>query len=144
MTDPLTLTTLRNKRDEITAAVKSYEKRLEQARRDLHHVNATIRIFEAGSDPTDFPVHMSTRLLFRRGEIATFCKAELAKDGQLDTRELARRLMRSKALDEGNEPLRITVTYRATQALRFEAKRGGVQSNKPRGGVCVWTLNSKT
>jgi hypothetical protein len=87
---------------------------------------------------------MSTRLLFRRGEIATFCKAELAKDGQLDTRELARRLMRSKALDEGNEPLRITVTYRATQALRFEAKRGGVQSNKPRGGVCVWTLNSKT
>jgi hypothetical protein len=58
----------------------------------------------------------------------------------LDTRELARRLMRSKALDEGDEPLRITVTYRTTQALRHEAKRGGVVSTETRNGVCLWRL----
>ena len=138
MADPTILVTLRAKRDEITAAIGSYEKRLEQARRDLHHVNATIRVFEAGDNPTENPVYVSTRLLFRPREIATFCKAALAQEGPLDTRELARRLMRSKALDEGDEPLRITVTYRVTQALRHEAKRGGVQNTGMHKGVSIW------
>jgi hypothetical protein len=42
-----TVTTLRAKREEISASVKLYEDRIKQARPDLAHVNACIKIFEA-------------------------------------------------------------------------------------------------
>ena len=43
-----TVTTLIGKRDEIEAAITNYERRLEQARVDLAHVNAVISIFRSG------------------------------------------------------------------------------------------------
>ena len=38
------------KRDEITAAIANYERRLAQARADLAQVNACITIFEASGE----------------------------------------------------------------------------------------------
>jgi len=40
MTEIRTVTTLRRKRDEITAIIKLYERQLKQAHADLAHVNA--------------------------------------------------------------------------------------------------------
>jgi hypothetical protein len=45
MAEIRTVTTLRYKRDEIVASIKLYERQLEQARADLAHVMAAIRIF---------------------------------------------------------------------------------------------------
>ncbi len=45
MAESQTLVVLRNKRDEIERAIVAYEKELAQARRDLAHVNATLRMF---------------------------------------------------------------------------------------------------
>jgi hypothetical protein len=42
-----TVTTLKRKREEIAASIKLYEKQIAQARSDLAHVTAAIRIFEA-------------------------------------------------------------------------------------------------
>jgi hypothetical protein len=42
-----TVTTLKRKRAEIAASIKLYEKQLAQARSDLAHVEATMRIFAA-------------------------------------------------------------------------------------------------
>jgi len=47
MAEIRTDTTLRRKRDEITAVIKLYERQLAQARADLAHVNAAMRVFEA-------------------------------------------------------------------------------------------------
>ncbi len=43
-----TVTTLKYKRDEITRSIAAYEKKLNQARADLAHIIAAIRIFEQG------------------------------------------------------------------------------------------------
>jgi hypothetical protein len=40
MAEIRTVTTLRRKRDEISASIRLYEKKLEQARADLAHVTA--------------------------------------------------------------------------------------------------------
>jgi hypothetical protein len=63
-----TVTTLRFKRDEIAASVRLYERQLEQAKADLQHVLAAIRIFEASGNPNDATRYMDVHRLFRRGE----------------------------------------------------------------------------
>jgi hypothetical protein len=45
MADPQVLTTLRRKQAEIENAIAAYEKRAEEARRDLVAINAAIRLF---------------------------------------------------------------------------------------------------
>ncbi|HKH81796.1 MAG TPA: hypothetical protein VKA03_09365 [Methylovirgula sp.] len=54
MAEIRTVTTLRSKRDEIVSSIRLYEKQLEQARSDLAHINAVIRVFEATGDPKGY------------------------------------------------------------------------------------------
>src|SRR6185369_13922640 len=55
MADPQVLTTLRRKQDEIENAIAAYEKRAEEARRDLAAINAAIRIFDVNPKPSMSP-----------------------------------------------------------------------------------------
>ncbi len=72
MAEIRTVTTLRSKRDEIVSSIRLYEKQLEQARSDLAHINAVIRVFEATGDPKDMPryvdVHRDDECQTRRDE----------------------------------------------------------------------------
>ena len=57
MAEPHSLWILRRKRDDIEAAIATYESKIEDARRDLAAVAATLRLFElngkrASSPPT--------------------------------------------------------------------------------------------
>lgn len=139
MADSHVVSTLTRKRDEIERAIATYEKKLDQARRDLSHVNATLRLFAINGEPSEFPVYVDLHRLFRRGEIVALCKEAIAKEGPLDTRELALRVIRTKGLDEADKPLRVSITYRIVQALRLQQKRGGIGSDGKRRGVRVWT-----
>ena len=56
MQETRTVTTLRRKRDEISASIRMYEKKIAQARADLAHVAAAILMFEA----SDRPISLST------------------------------------------------------------------------------------
>jgi len=140
--DPQILITLRRKRDEVERAIAAYEKQIEAARRDLAHINAILRMFESPEKRTEFPVYVDTLRLFRRGELVTICKKALAKEGPLDTRELALRAIRAKGLDESDAVLRTSITYRIVQAMRLQWKRGRVESPNRRGGVRMWRLKS--
>ncbi len=77
MADPQIVNTLRNKRDQIERAIKAYEKQITDARADLSHINATLRLFEVGGERTQFPVHMGLARLFKRGELFGLCKMAL-------------------------------------------------------------------
>jgi hypothetical protein len=68
MAEIRTVTTLQRKRKQIAASIKLYEKQLAQARSDLAHVEATIRIFAASGRPADIARYVDTYRLFRRGE----------------------------------------------------------------------------
>jgi hypothetical protein len=144
MADPQIVTTLQRKRDAIEKAIGTYEKKIEAAKLDLAHVNATLRMFEAPEGRTEFPVYVDTLRLFRRGEIVTICKDALAKEGPLDTRELALRVIRANGLDEADSVLRTSIAYRIVQALRLQWKRGRVESPEKRSGVRIWRRTSRS
>jgi hypothetical protein len=141
MADPQVLSTLRRKRDDIEAAIAAYTKKVEEAKRDLSAVAATIRLFELNGEPQQFPAYVEIGRLWKRGEIVAVCREALAKEGPLDTRELALRVIRAKGLDDGDGVLRKTVAYRIVQALNIAAKRrtiadAGRQKNVRRWDVC--------
>lgn len=141
MTDPQIVTTLRRKRDEMEAAIRAYEKKTEALRRDLAHVNATLRMFELNGEHEVFPVHMDLTRLFKRGEVFRICREALesAPEG-LDTRELALAVIRAKGMDEGDAVLRKAINYRIVQAMRMQELRGRVFGNGKRKGVRIWRV----
>ena len=69
MPGPQVLTTLTTKRQDIQSYIRDLERRLEQAKHDLAHVNATIRLFEVGDRQQQFPAYVNMRSLYRKGEL---------------------------------------------------------------------------
>ena len=140
MTDPQIIVTLTRKRNQIEATIAAYEKKIEAAKRDLAHVNATIAMFEAPEGRTQFPVYMDTLRLFKRGEIVSLCKAALIKEGAQDTRQLALYVIEAKGLNGEDAVLRRSIAFRVVQAMRLQAKRDMVKQLPKRKGVSMWRL----
>jgi hypothetical protein len=124
-----TVTTLRRKRDEISASIRLYDKQLSQARSDLAHITAVLRIFDASGSPKDMGRYVDHYRLFRRGEAWTICAAALAK-GPHDTRQLALELMKAKGMDLGDSVL--AKAHRAP-AYSFAADARATRSSEERG-----------
>jgi hypothetical protein len=140
MSEIRTVTTLRRKRDEISASIRLYERQLGQARADLASVTAAIKIFEASGDPRDMTRYVDTHRLFRYGEMWTLCRAALAKNGPMTTRELALHVMKAKGFDIGDRVLAKGIGYRLIQALSNHKDRRRLEMIGKRHGVCVWRL----
>lgn len=139
MAEPQVLSTLRRKRSEVESFIAKLEKQIDTAKRDLSAINATIHIFEVNGEPSEFPAYVEIHRLFKRGEMTAICRAALAQEGPLDTRELALRVIRAKGLDEGDKALRQTIALRIVQALRIQARCGLLESGIRRG-VRLWHL----
>jgi hypothetical protein len=140
MAEIRTVTTLRYKRDEIVASIKLYERQLEQARADLAHVLAAIRIFEASGNPKDIPKYIDIHRLFRRGETWALCKAALATNGSMTTKELALELMKAKILETGDKVLARALGMKLVNSQRKQELRGQLVCEGKRKGVSVWRL----
>ncbi|MGC1863520.1 MAG: hypothetical protein WA733_20970 [Methylocystis sp.] len=140
MTEIRTVTTLRRKRDEITAVIKLYERQLAQARADLAHVNAAMRVFEA-EGTRDFQAYIDVHRVFSYREKWPLCEAALREHGPMTTKELALHLMAAKGLDTDDNVLARTIANRLIHSLRMQAMRGRVLMDGKRKGVCVWAIN---
>lgn len=139
MSEIRTVTTLRHKRDEIAASIRLYEQQLAQARADLAHVTAAIRIFEASGDPKGMARYVDTHRLFKRGEPIALCKEALTS-GPKTTRELAKHVMAAKGLDVGDKVLAKGIGQQLIHALRMQNQRGGIVMIGKRHGLSVWRL----
>lgn len=133
----LVIDTLKRKQAEIIGSITNHQAAIAQAKHDLAHVNATMKILE-GSD-TNRRAYIVSQGFFARGEIAAICQRHLA-DGPLNTRELAERVMSEKGLDPSDVPLRNSVVYEVVQALRHAFRRHAVVMVEKRRGLCVWRL----
>jgi hypothetical protein len=141
MAEPQIVNTLRSKRDELERIISSYEKSAIAARRDLAHVNATLELFERNGTPNAYPSRLSIVRMFKRGEIFGLCKAALAEAPEgLDTRELARAVIRAKGMDEADGVLRKAIGYRIVQTMLRQEARGHVMGAWKRRGIRVWSL----
>lgn len=128
---------LNRKRKEIMGAIRAYEAQIAQAKHDLAHITAAIKILE-GSDANK-RTYIAGRGFFDKGEIATIAQRHLA-EGPLNTRQLAERVMGEKELDPTDAALRNSVVYKTVQALRQAKRRRKVQMLEKQGGMCLWAL----
>jgi hypothetical protein len=136
MTEPLVIQSLKDKRAEIHGRISAYQAQIAQAKHDLAHVNAAIRLF------TD-PEHQRARYMvshgfFKKGEVADVCVRHLGIDGELSTRVLAERVMVERKLDATDTTLRNSVVFKVVQALRHAARRKLVRMVGKQKGMCVW------
>jgi len=140
MAEIRTVTTLRGKRDEITATIANYEKRLAQCHADLSHINAAISIFEASGGAKGFPAYVDIHRLFKRGEPMALCRECLA-DGPKNTRQLALYVIKAKGLDPGDKVLAKSIGLRLIHALRLQWKTGRLIAKPGRDKAAkVWEL----
>ncbi|TRD14536.1 hypothetical protein [Palleronia caenipelagi] len=135
----LVIQTLNRKRAEILGAIKRHEAQIAQAKHDLAHINATLKILDGPSDGSR--AYIVSQGFFAKGEIAEICQRHLA-DGPLNTRELAERVMAEKGLEITDTPLRNSVVYKVVQALRHARRRDAVRMLEKRKGCCVWSTRT--
>lgn len=123
MAEIRTVTTLQHKRDEIRASIRMYEAKIAQARSDLSHVTAVLRLFEASRRGQDLARYMDSYRLFKRGEPWAICTATLA-NGALGTKELMLELMKAKDMDLRDGVLAKPIGHRLIHSLRKREERG--------------------
>ncbi len=91
MSEPLVIQALKDKRAEIHGRINAYQAQIAQAKHDLAHINASIRLFtDVESQRARYVVSHG---FFKKGEIADICVRHLEVNGELTTRQLAERVM---------------------------------------------------
>lgn len=136
-----TVTTLRRKRREIEDTITSYQKQIEQARADLAHIVAVIRVFEASGAPGELPRYADLHRVFKRTEAMELCREALAKRGPQTTLQLAAFVMDARGLDATDKVMRQAVAYKLVHALRMAHKRGTLaDAGRAKGNVRIWAL----
>ncbi len=140
MGEPLSISILRKKRDQVRTMVAAYEAKLKEAQVDLAHINATLRLFEAAGEPSDFPAYVDLNRVFRRGETTRICLEALRNEGPLDTREIGLRVLRAKGIDETDVILRNGVNFRVIHALTRSEKRGLIVKIGKSKRAFVWRI----
>ncbi|MFY9640176.1 MAG: hypothetical protein WA384_02130 [Rhodomicrobium sp.] len=80
--------------------------------------------------------YMVSHGFFKKGEIADICMLHLGVDGQLTTRELAKRVMFERKLDATDVTLRNSVVFKVVQALRHAKRRNLVRMLEKQKGTC--------
>ncbi len=136
MNEPLIIQTLQGKRSEIHGRIAAYEAQIAQAKHDLAHINATIRLF---TEPDKQRArYMVSHGFFKKGEIADICVRHLEVAGEMTTRELAERVMVERKLDASDGTLRNSVVFKVVQALRHAKRRRLVRMVEKRKGMCIW------
>jgi hypothetical protein len=136
MAEPHVVSTLTNKRNEIEARIAAYEREIENARRDLAAINATLALF---LQEGELRPHMGLSRMFRRGELFQLCKGALEAAGSpLDTRELAKAVAEAKDLDGQDRVLRKAIALSIVNVMARQAKRGMIVAVGRQRGVRIW------
>lgn len=144
MAEIRTVTTLTAKRDEIEGVIAAYEKKLDQARADLSHINAVITLMGIEGEPLDYVPHTDIHRLFRYGEMLKLAVASL-KDGPLTSGQVSMAIMKAKGFDTRDRVLLKRLSLRVTYALNGACQRRAVKVDgheKVHGkrAVRIWAL----
>ncbi len=141
MSTPLIVTQLLLKRAEIEAQIKSIEDRLGQARADLLHVAATVRLFDPTAIDRPATVYHGATKAMRRSDLFALCKAALeASPEPLCTRQLARHVITAEGWDSDDHRLRLAITHKVGLMMKRFEKRGTVRSVGTRERATLWRL----
>jgi hypothetical protein len=126
---PVAVNALRNKRAEITGMIAMHEREVDRLRAELVHVDATLRLFDPGTDPDDitalrrFPRRTE---YFARGEVTKRVYDALRGTAEVRAQDLADQAMRDKGLPEADRAQRREFTYRFLNVMGDMKRRGNL------------------
>jgi hypothetical protein len=110
------------KRAELAGLIKDLEKRTKQARVDLSHIDATLRLFDPDIRPTSIRAKnpaVKRLSYFEPGEMSRLCREAVwaAKGDALSANDIVLGVMQAKGLDAADDKLRQDLTRRFLWAL---------------------------
>ncbi len=125
----MVVSALREKRAKLAGCIVQLERRLDQRRADLTHIDGVLRLFAPESDPETIRPKRTYRRTryFARNELSRLCR-EVLRDGRLlSTDEIAGCVMETKGFDGADSSLRTAVCNQALTTLRALRKREAVE-----------------
>jgi hypothetical protein len=132
MADPHVISALREKRALLAGLIEKLERKLEQHRADLTHIDGVLRLFQPDRDPGEIKAKRTyarrTRY-FARNELSRLCMDALrdADGALLTTDAIAGRIIEAKGFDAADAALRKAIGEQALALLRSLRKRGTVE-----------------
>src|SRR5258708_4152129 len=107
MADPHVISALREKRALVAGLIEKLERKLEQHRADLTHIDGVLRLFQPDRDTGEIRpkrTYVRRTRYFARNELSRLCMDALrAADGKLMTTEqIAEQVMELKDFDAGD------------------------------------------
>lgn len=124
---PVAVNALRNKRAEITGLIAMHEREVDRLRAELVHVDATMRLFDPGTDPDDiaalrrFPRRTE---YFSRGEVTKRIYDALRDAPEVLAQDIADQAMRDKGLPETDRAQRREFVNRFLNVMGDMKRRG--------------------
>jgi hypothetical protein len=131
MADPHVISALREKRALVAGLIEKLERKLEQHRADLTHVDGVLRLFQPDRDPDEIKPKRSyakrTRY-FARNALARLCMDALRDaPGLITTNEIAHQVSAAKGFEAADSTLRTAIRDQLLTVLRTARKRGTVE-----------------
>src|ERR1700694_2552385 len=113
MADPHIISALREKRALIAGHIEKLERKLEQHRADLTHIDGVLRLFQPDRDPDEIKPKRSyarrTRY-FARNELSRLCMDVLRETpGLLTADEIAAQVIAAKGFETADSTLRVSI-----------------------------------
>jgi hypothetical protein len=132
MADPHVISALREKRALVAGLIEKLERKLEQHRADLTHIDGVLRLFQPDRDPGDIKpkrTYARRTRYFARNELSRLCMDALraADDTPMATDDIAGRIIEAKGFDAADSALRKAIGEQALALMRSFRKRGTVE-----------------
>ena len=132
MADPHVISALREKPALVAGLIEKLERKLEQHRADLTHIDGVLRLFQPDRDPGEIKpkrTYARRTRYFARNELSRLCMdAMRGADGALLTTDaIAGRIIEAKGFDLADSALRKAIGAQALAMLRSFRKRGTVE-----------------
>src|SRR5882757_9367232 len=132
MADPHVISALREKRALVAGLIEKLERKLEQHRADLTHIDGVLRLLQPDRDPGDIKprrAYARRTRYFARNELSRLCMDALrAADSKLiTTDEIAGQIIDAKGFDAADAALRKAISDQALTVMRSFRKQGTVE-----------------
>jgi len=132
MADLHVISALREKRAIVSGLIEKLERKLEQHRADLTHIDGVLRLFQPDRDPAEIKpkrTYARRTRYFARNELSRLCLDALrGADGALQTTDaIAGRIIEAKGFDATDAVLRKAIGEQALALLRSFRKQGTVE-----------------
>jgi len=134
-----------SKRSELSGQIEHYMREIKRMDADLHHLDATIKMFDPGYDLRAIRVkqHRKKNVYFKQGECARLVLDVLREVGSvMSTEAVALAALKKKSLDAADKDVMAFFKKAAITALRHQANRKLVKNagHAPDGVTLLWML----